>query len=45
MTEQLLTYSCIAVIMWLDASDLLELIGGVLGAWALMTAILWLVPQ
>jgi hypothetical protein len=45
MTEQFLNYSCVAVIMWIHASDLLELAIGVGGAWLLLTAILLTSPS
>lgn len=45
MTQLVITYAVAGVIMWLHASDLRELAIGVGGAWALITAILWLAPQ
>jgi hypothetical protein len=45
MTQLVITYTVAAVIMWIHASDLGELAIGVGGAWALITALLWLGPQ
>jgi hypothetical protein len=45
MTQIIITYTVAAVIMWIHAGDLTELAIGVGGAWTLITAILWLVPQ
>jgi hypothetical protein len=45
VTQLVITYAVAGVIMWLHASDLRELAIGVGGAWALITAILWLAPQ
>jgi hypothetical protein len=45
VTQIIITYAVAAVIMWMHAGDLRELAIGVGGAWALITAILLLVPQ
>jgi hypothetical protein len=45
VTQIVITYAVAAIIMWIHASDLLELAIGVGGAWALITVILWLAPQ
>jgi hypothetical protein len=44
VTQIIITYAVAGVIMWIHASDLRELAIGVGGAWALITAILWLGP-